>query len=76
MVSTDATYTFTVEGNRNLVANFAPTGAINGKFSVSGSKQVYFSMGNLQYKASTNTWRFAPYQYSYIGSDNANMSST
>ena len=76
VVSTDATYTFTVESNRNLVANFAPTGAINGKFSVSGSKQVYFSMGNLQYKASTNTWRFAPYQYSYIGSANANMSST
>ena len=76
IVSSEANYTFTVSSDFNLVANFAPTGAINGKFSVSGSKQVYFSMGNLQYKASTNTWRFAPYQYSYIGSNNANVSST
>jgi hypothetical protein len=76
IVSSEANYTFTVSSDFNLVANFAPTGAINGKFSVSGSKQVYFSMGNLQYKASTNTWRFAPYQYSYIGSNNENASST
>ena len=76
MVSTNASYTFTVNSNQTLVANFVPMGAINGLFSVSGSMQVYFSRGNLQYKASTNTWRFAPYQYSYIGSDNANMSST
>lgn len=32
----------------------APTGAINGLFSVSATQQVYFSQGNLQYKASTN----------------------
>ena len=53
-----------------------PTGAINGLFSVSGSRQVYFSMGNLQYQASTNTWRFAEHQYDYIGSANNNISST
>ena len=45
----------------------APTGAINGLFSVSPSKQVYFSQGNLQYQASTNTWRFAEHQYDYVG---------
>lgn len=33
----------------------APTGATNGLFSVSNTKQVYFSKGNLQYQASTNT---------------------
>lgn len=32
-----------------------------------GDKQVYFSKGNLQYQASTKTWRFARHQYDYIG---------
>ena len=53
----------------------APTGAINGLFSVSDNKQVYFSKGNLQYQASTNTWRFAENQWDYVGDDNANISS-
>lgn len=81
-VSTNAHYTFTVTGNRTLVAHFtqqtqAPAGAINGKFTVnsSGSK-VYFSQGNLQYRASTDTWRFAINQYDYIGSANSNISSS
>ena len=45
-------------------------------FSVSATQQVYFSQGNLQYKASTNTWRFAENQFDYIGDGNANVSST
>jgi len=53
-----------------------PTGAINGKFSISGTKQVWFSQGNLQYKASTNKWRFAESQLDYIGSNNSNISSS
>ena len=53
-----------------------PQGALNGLFSVSATKQVYFSQGNLQYQASTDTWRFAPNQYNYIGDANANTSST
>ena len=57
------------------VQNNAPTGAINGLFSVSEGQQVYFSQGNLQYQASTNTWRFAENQYDYVGSDNSNISS-
>ena len=48
-----------------------PAVAINGKlpgaFSVSATKVVYFSQGNLQYKASTGTWRFAEHQYDYVG---------
>ena len=72
VISTDATYSFTVTGNRNLVANFiaqgeAPVGAVQGLFSVSEDQQVYFSQGNLQYQASTNTWRFAENQWDYIG---------
>ena len=44
------------------------------KFSVSDTKQVYFSMGNLQYQASTNSWRFAENQYDYIGENNTYIS--
>ncbi len=83
-VSTNANYTFTVTGNRTLVAHFtyngggnAPTGAINGKFTINANgDQVYFSQGNLQYQASTNTWRFATNQYDYIGDANRYISPT
>ena len=51
-------------------------GAIQAEFSVSDTKKVYFSQGNLQYKASTNTWRFAEPQYYFVGDDNANISET
>lgn len=44
------------------------------KFSV-GVNSVYFSQGNLQYQASTNTWRFAENQWDYIGDDNSATSS-
>ena len=53
-----------------------PTGAINGLFSVSADQQVYFSQGNLQYQASTDTWKFAENQYDYVGSTNSNISSS
>lgn len=51
-------------------------GMLPGKFSVSASKQVHFSPGNLQYQASTQIWRFAEKQYDIIGSDNANISAS
>lgn len=45
-----------------------PKGAINGIFTANGhGDQVYFSQGNLQYQASTNTWRFAENQMDYVG---------
>ena len=63
-----------------------PTGALTGVFSVSSTKYVYFSTGNLQYTTTgthattdgtaTGTWRFAPNQYDYIGSANNNISSS
>jgi hypothetical protein len=72
----------------NLVST-SPVGTINSKFSVAADKQVYFSQGNLQYRASTKTWRFAENQYDYVGDalygnvyvgavkcNNANISST
>ena len=45
-------------------------------FSVSSSKQVYFSPGNLQYHPANKKWRFAERQTDYIGSENSNCSST
>ena len=44
-------------------------------FSVSSNERVYFSKGNLQYRASTDTWRFAENQWDYIGNGNSNISS-
>jgi len=64
------------EGNDVISMTLVPTGAINGLFSVAATPQVYFSKGNLQYRASTNTWQFAEHQWDYIGSDNSNISST
>ena len=42
-------------------------GGLLGVFSVSNTRRVYFSKGNLQYQASTNTWRFADRQYDFVG---------
>ena len=50
-------------------------GAIQAEFSVSKTKKVYFSQGNLQYQASTGLWRFAEKQYDMIGRYNENISS-
>jgi hypothetical protein len=72
-VSSNASYTFVVNGNRNLVAKFDqtfPVGAINGRFTINpDGDQVYFSKGNLQYigSASTPYWKFADKQWSYLG---------
>lgn len=52
-----------------------PQGILPGLFSVSESVQVKFSQGNLQFQASTNTWRFAENQYDRIGNKNSDISS-
>ena len=39
-------------------------------FSISSWDQVRFSKGNLQYNASTDTWRFAEKQTDHIGAEN------
>ncbi len=61
---------------KTFVTKTIPTGCISFLFSVSSSKKVYFSKGNLQYQASTGTWRFADSQTSIAGSNNANISSS
>lgn len=42
------------------------TGGI-GLFSVSATQKVTFAPGNLQYQASTDTWRFAEHQWDMVG---------
>lgn len=58
-------------GNTNEVAD---NGAIDALYSVSPTKQVRFSKGNLQYKATTGVWRFAEHQWERIGTDNESIS--
>lgn len=53
------------DGNNPTIDN---NGALKGKFTVNDQgKQVRFSKGNLQYQASTNTWRFATNQWDFVG---------
>lgn len=54
--------------------NVTDYGAIGSYFSVSDSKQVQFSRGNLQYQASSGTWRFADTQWGCRGLDNQYIS--
>ena len=46
------------------------TGLLHGKFSVSETKKVNFSQGNLQYNKNSKIWRFADNQYTHIQSTN------
>ena len=48
----------------------AATEALSGKFSTGKYEYAEFATGNLQYKPSTATWRFAKQQYQYVGKDN------
>ena len=48
-------------------------GILPGIFSVSDSTTIHFSQGNLQYQASTNTWRFAEHQTDVIGAENIHI---
>lgn len=41
--------------------------ALPGLFSISATQQVRIAPGNLQYQASTDTWRFAEHQWDYVG---------
>lgn len=54
-------------GNAVVNENFVQS---QKKFTVAAGKQVYFSQGNLQYQASTDTWRFAEHQYDVVPEEN------
>ena len=51
----------------------AATEALSGTFSVGKYEVAQFATGNLQYKPSTDTWRFAKQQYQVVGEDNINV---
>ncbi len=53
---------------------WAQTGMINGLFSVSPTKRVYFSKGNLQYDG-TN-WKFAENQWEVLGANGTGATGT
>lgn len=59
----------------NTSVTFLPTeGVLNGEFSVSGTKKVRFSKGNLQCNVTIPnhpTWQFAANQYDYLGNSNS-----
>ena len=68
-------------GTKSMYAGASPwsgfkiiEGALPGKFSISASQQIRFSVGNLQYQASADKWRFAEHQYDYVGEGNLNKS--
>ena len=62
---------FTTENDPTVVTPDPEKPNANSKaFSVSESKQVTFSPGNLQYTRSTDTWSFASAQWEMLGTDN------
>ena len=62
------------EGNDTTPVSNVTEGAIDALYSVSPDRQVRFSKGNLQYQATTATFRFAERQWDRIGADNENIS--
>lgn len=59
------------------MVGYAPA-KFGGVFTVAPGKQVYIAPGNLQYQASSGTWRFAKHQYDAIGNalGNSNFTDT
>lgn len=54
------------DDNADLTNVDMTEGLLNGKFSVSDSRQISFSQGNLQYNSEKKVWRFAEKQYEKI----------
>lgn len=59
----------------SFTTNSRPTGSLSGLFTVSSTKKVYFSQGDLQYRPTNQTYRFAESQLEIMGNANANISS-
>lgn len=65
--------TLTINKSITLYAQWTSKATpLPGTFSISDTKKVQFSCGNLQYQRSTDSWRFADNQFDCIGSDNSN----
>lgn len=70
----DICHVVVVENSVNPNMGITEDGAVDALFSVGEGRKVCFSRGNLQYRASTNTWRFAECQPEYIGGPNSSIS--
>ena len=85
ITATDGTKTYakalsgkTYAANNGYNVTWRMAEVISGKFSVSSTKQVYFSKGNLQASKNGTTWdwHFGPNQYARVGSGTANTDIT
>ncbi len=68
----------TYAANKGYPLTWRMAEVISGKFSVSSTKQVYFSKGNLRATYNNNAWSwgFAPYQWNHVGNNSANTNIT
>ena len=57
------------QADKTETNTIAINGALPGWFSIAPDQQARFAQGNVQYKPSTNTWRFAEHQYDFVGND-------
>ena len=57
-----------------LEVPMVPLACVNGMFSVSDDKQVWFAQGNLRYWAATHEWGFADQAFEIVGDGNSNIS--
>lgn len=61
---------------KNVPENDINAGALTGCFTINDDgEQIVFAQGNLQYQATTKTWRFALNQYDIIGQNNTRIAS-
>lgn len=68
------TYVTTIQNARGCDSIITLTLESYHGFSISNTRRVIFSPGNLQYQANTETWRFAPEQYITLGKTEQNES--
>ena len=71
---TAASDEFTITVTPSSEPSVEPIAPIGGKFLINAKGDTaIFSRGNLQYQQSSNTWRCAPNQYEWKGTDNLQM---
>lgn len=71
---TAASDEFTVTVTTPTAPAIAPIAPIGGKFTINAhGDTAIFARGNLQYQQSSNTWRCAPNQFEWKGTDNLQM---
>lgn len=74
-IAGDYTFTWTFATNAiEITFPLTPIAPIGGKFTINAKGDTaIFARGNLQYQQSSNTWRCAPNQYEWKGTDNLQM---